>query len=262
MAKSELQKEYQKQRRRIQQFIKRAEKRGYVFETNPLPATPKKITQASVSRLKKITPKQLYKSAIYIKEETGEAVSGGHGRYYEREKAARKAAETRRSIYNRFKDEQSVNYDINDFDGRDITDLETHDIHKPIVDKWMEIRNRLISEFPSSIRYYTKSSRVSRTFAIALDVQPFKNDLLSIWQDTYDRYGNDSSIELNNYVVKNEAKFSEAISKLPSASKWEDIQAHLSALATFLNGGLAVTQTQSEGLEELGNWYNYYTLDE
>lgn len=96
--KSEIQQEYRKERNRIQRFIKRAEKRGYVFDENILPKIPKRITKASVSRLKKITPKTLYRKSIYGGEATqGEVVKGLEGLKQERSQRARKASQTRKA---------------------------------------------------------------------------------------------------------------------------------------------------------------------
>lgn len=82
---------YNKELKRIKRLISRAEKRGYQFEQNIIPKTPKKITPASVRRLKKITPDYLYGRSVYGGEATaGEIVSGKRGRTEERKKAARK----------------------------------------------------------------------------------------------------------------------------------------------------------------------------
>lgn len=90
------QKAYAKERRRIQQFIRRAEKRGYIFDNNILPQQPKRITKASVAKLKKITPNLIYKKGRYIDQSTGEIIKGLKGRELERKRATEKAAETRR----------------------------------------------------------------------------------------------------------------------------------------------------------------------
>lgn len=90
---------YNKEIRRIKRFISRAEKRGYQFEEGVVPKKPKKITPASVRRLKKITPDYLYRKAVYGGEATaGEIVSGKRGRTEERKEAARKSAETKRGL--------------------------------------------------------------------------------------------------------------------------------------------------------------------
>lgn len=59
--KTEAEKAYQRELKRIQQIIRRAEKQGVVFSENIIPRTPKTITEASINRLKKITPKTVYK---------------------------------------------------------------------------------------------------------------------------------------------------------------------------------------------------------
>ena len=63
---------YSKQVKRIKQFISRAEKRGYQFSENVLPQRPKRVTQASVRKLAKLTPEKLYQKAVY-----GGLASGG-----------------------------------------------------------------------------------------------------------------------------------------------------------------------------------------
>lgn len=89
------QREYAKQVKRIKQAIRRAEKRGYMFDENIIPKTPKRITQKAIQALKEITPNQLYKKAEYVDITTGEIISGVEGRKLERQKATEKAKETR-----------------------------------------------------------------------------------------------------------------------------------------------------------------------
>lgn len=92
---TQVEKEYNKQRRRIQRFIKSAEKRGYMFDQRVLPAVPKKITKASVQRLAKITPAVLYKKAVYTTL-NNEVVSGEEGRVLERKAASKTQQRTRK----------------------------------------------------------------------------------------------------------------------------------------------------------------------
>lgn len=88
---------YDKEVRRIRQFINRAQKRGFEFSENILPSKPpKRVTRFAINRLKKLTPDSLYKQAQYIDVYTGEILSGIKGRELERSRAAQKAAETRR----------------------------------------------------------------------------------------------------------------------------------------------------------------------
>lgn len=97
-ARQALESEYKRQRRRITQFIRRAEQRGYQFVDNVIPEKPKRVSEASVRRLKSLTPEKLYKKAIYGGEATyGEITTAEEGRKAERREAARKGAETRKA---------------------------------------------------------------------------------------------------------------------------------------------------------------------
>lgn len=87
-------KEYQKERKRIKKFLDRARKAGYIWEESPLPDVPKQIRKASVNRLKKLTPDELYKRIYYIVPETGELVSGTRGRSLRRSESSKKAYQT------------------------------------------------------------------------------------------------------------------------------------------------------------------------
>ena len=95
MAKT-IREQYLQERRRIQRFIRSATKRGYIIPENILPDIPKRVTRASVSRLKKITPEKIYSKSQYVSRETGEIKTGKAGRAEERKAASKKAAETRR----------------------------------------------------------------------------------------------------------------------------------------------------------------------
>lgn len=106
--KSQLLKEYNKERNRIKRFIRNAEKRGYVFEPDLIPPKPKTITSGSIRRLSKIRPAQLYKKAYAISAVTGQPITVEQRKREIREEASRKAWETRRrkkdqADYNRIK---------------------------------------------------------------------------------------------------------------------------------------------------------------
>lgn len=106
--KSQLLKEYNKERNRIKRFIRNAEKRGYVFEPNLIPPKPKTITSGSIRRLSKIRPAQLYKKAYAISAVTGQPITVEQKKREIRTEASRKAWETRRrekdqADYNRIK---------------------------------------------------------------------------------------------------------------------------------------------------------------
>lgn len=92
---------YNKERRRIANFMRDAKARGYEFEIG-VPKTAKqkgKVTKADVERLRKMTPDYLYSKATYTRAfdpRTGVPLSGKQGREYERSQAAKKGAQTKR----------------------------------------------------------------------------------------------------------------------------------------------------------------------
>ena len=87
--------QYKRERKRIQQFIYRAKKRGYSFSSDVIPQIPKNITEGSVRNLKKRTKEYLYERSVYVSPE-GTKIEGYQRRNQERQEAQEKAKETRR----------------------------------------------------------------------------------------------------------------------------------------------------------------------
>lgn len=83
---------YEKELKRINAFIRSAEKRGFRFDKSFLPSKrPSRYTQSQIQKLKELTAPKLYTKATYMTEE-GKIVSGGRGRTLERKKSAQKTA--------------------------------------------------------------------------------------------------------------------------------------------------------------------------
>ena len=98
MAKRKLtpiQQQYRKERRRIQNAMNGLDKQGYVLPEDLLPSIPKKVTQASINRLKKITSESIYKKSKKLDFETGEAIPGIVARDKARSQRAKEAARRR-----------------------------------------------------------------------------------------------------------------------------------------------------------------------
>jgi hypothetical protein len=75
--------------------MRRLEKQGYVLPDDLLPSTPKKVTQASINRLKKITTESIYKKSVRLDVETGEITPGIVARDKARSQRAKEAARRR-----------------------------------------------------------------------------------------------------------------------------------------------------------------------
>ena len=90
-----VQQQYKKERNRIQSAMRRLEKQGYVLPDDLLPSVPKKVTQASINRLKKITTEAIYKKSVRLDVETGEITPGIVARDKARSQRAKEAARRR-----------------------------------------------------------------------------------------------------------------------------------------------------------------------
>lgn len=60
-----LEQQYNKEIKRIENLIKNAEDIGFAWVKTPIPPKPKRITEASIQKLKKITSQNIFKSAVY-----------------------------------------------------------------------------------------------------------------------------------------------------------------------------------------------------
>lgn len=105
------QREYAKQVKRIRQFISRAEKRGYMFDEEVIPQTPKRITKKSIQTLKELTPEKIYSKAHFLDTSTGEVMAGSAGRKVERQRSAEKAKATRERKKNKPKSPYTPDFD-------------------------------------------------------------------------------------------------------------------------------------------------------
>lgn len=70
--KERLEREYNKQIRRIERRRQEMEQLGYVAEDVKIPKKPKKVTEGTIRRLKKITPKFIREHSRIVSFETGE----------------------------------------------------------------------------------------------------------------------------------------------------------------------------------------------
>lgn len=109
---------YEKQVKRIKNFIRRAEKRGFRFDKEEiLPSKkPKRITKKILQKLESLNPKKLYEKATAISETTGKVVSGIERRREERREAALKGLKNKRRIETRVppRKEDIIWYRLND----------------------------------------------------------------------------------------------------------------------------------------------------
>lgn len=240
-----LEQAYKKELKRIKQFMHRAEKRGYLWYDYELPKKPKKITEKSVSRLKKITPDLLYKKGKYIDQETGEIISGVKGRARERKKAEQKSIETRKQNKNRVKKEKQKQEQPKS------PKPETVEPYYSKVDDYlpdfseMVINNiyELIDSFDPG-NFYSKRG--------ASHAMHNRDKLRAILDSAIAKFGADAVAERLN---ENAGEIAEIVDK--AMYNYEEAEIHISSFASILNDGpLSASQAAefAEMSEQMENW--------
>ena len=127
-----LEKEYKHQRKLLKERIKRAEKAGFSFK-DVMPKEVKKVTQASIEKLKKLRGEELRSKGTYKEKEAGKEVSGKRGVYLQRREAGIKASETKRRNEKEREDFEKWKkevYDIDELDEEQKDKKEREDFEK------------------------------------------------------------------------------------------------------------------------------------
>lgn len=168
-------KAYAKERNRVKSFVRRAEKRGYSFPESIVPSIPKRKTEASIRKLKKLTKEVLYSKASYGGDATyGEIVSGKEGLKLERQLSAKRASETRK----RKKEAEQRFWTSTDGTKTPVTDepaLAYAEAFNDLVDKLKEIISTM------DVYYYTSvtGKRVRRSPNVAEIANSALNEILA-----------------------------------------------------------------------------------
>lgn len=168
-------KAYAKERNRVKSFVRRAEKRGYSFPESIVPSIPKRKTEASIRKLKKLTKEMLYSKASYGGEATsGEIVSGKEGLKLERQLRAKRATETRKEK----KEAEQRFWTSTDGTKTPVTDepaLAYAEAFNDLVDKLKEIISTM------DVYYYTSvtGKRVRRSPNVAETANSALNEILA-----------------------------------------------------------------------------------
>ncbi|EMX2557992.1 hypothetical protein AAGT75_005288 [Escherichia coli] len=184
--------QYRKERRRVQRSMRRLEKQGYVLPDDLLPSIPKKITQASINRLKKITSESIYKKSKKLDFETGEITPGIVARDKARSERAKEAARRRAfKQYTKFPSAADIiinNYRI-DVIGR------FPKIAGPILTRWLDILlSRTSKEDVANMLETAASHGVIIDYKVAYN----RDTLMSAIADFMDYLGN---VELKKDII-------------------------------------------------------------
>lgn len=236
-------KAYAKERNRVKSFVRRAEKRGYIFPESIIPSIPKRKTEASVRKLKKLTKDVLYSKATYGGEATyGEIVSGKEGLKLERQLRAKRAAETRKKN----KEAEQRFWTSTDGTKTPVTDepvLAYAEAFNDLVDKLKEIISTM------DVYYYTTTTgkRSRRNPDVAETANAALNEILATLDEVVADIGygiiNSLPKELQQIYSAEEVgknKVGQELSK-----HWDDIQKWLGIIHYDSDAGLVMASAQS-----------------
>lgn len=217
---TENQKAYQKERRRLLQAVRRAKKQGYIFPEDIVPKLPKRVTKKKLEKIQATKPRDLYKLAQYVYEETGEVVSAEQRKQEVKQESIKKAKETR-------KRKKKIS----------TPSVPTYYPTISIIDT---IRDRI--------------SELTREAKPPIPIENRKNELLSIFEDTVTMFG-DNIIEYEHYLEVHESEIAELLNVISYDSNAEQISASFVALGRLLNTQ-SLSMSQAENLSMMAEHYN------
>ena len=218
--RTENQKAYQKERRRLLQAVRRAEKQGYIFPEDIVPEVPKRVTKKQLEKIQKTKPKQLYKKAEFVYKETGEVVPAEQRKQEVKQEATRKAKETR-------KRKKKIS----------IPNVPTYYPTISIIDT---IRDRI--------------SELTREAKPPIPIENRKNELLVIFEDNLTLYS-DNITEYEHYLEEHESEISELLNVISDDTNAEQVSASFVSLGRILNMQ-SLSMSQAENLSIMSEYYN------
>lgn len=235
-------KAYAKERNRIKSFVRRAEKRGYRFPESIIPSIPKRKTEASVRKLKKLTKDVMYSKATYGGEASyGEIVSGKEGLKLERKLRGKRAAETRRNN----KEAEQRFWTSTDGTKTPVTDepaLAYAEAFNDLVDKLKDIISTM------DVYYYTTTTgkRSRRNPDVAAAANAALNEILATLDEVVADVGNDIINSLPKELQQTYSAEEVGKNKVGQelSKHWDDIQKWLGIIHYDSDAGLVMTSAQ------------------
>lgn len=222
--------EYMKERRRIQQAISREKKSGYIVPESLLPDIPKRITKASINRLKKITPKTIRSKSELLDFTTGEIITKESSNY------KKSVIKTNKELVKlaRQKQKEGMN-GFNETEG---------DLPIATFDVIEHIRNQIIN-----------LTRKDGTRPV--EIEGRKQGLLKLFDDNVSYYEYTDNFDLYyNYLMEKENDISEQLDEIFEDSGDEKrIQNHFIELANLLNMSRPLSQTEAESISGEQEFY-------
>ena len=216
--KTENQKAFQKERRRLLQAVRRAEKQGYIFPEDIVPNVPKRVSKKSLEKIQATKPSDLYKVGQYVYKETGEIVPAEQRKQEVKQQGIAKAKANRQRKAKHPKQ------------------------YYPTISIIDTIRERIDS--------------LQREAKPPLGISYRKNELLSIFDDTVTYYEmNDNLSEYEDYLKEHESEIADLLNVISYDSDGEKVNASFVSLGRLVNV-TSLSMEQAENLSAMAEYYN------
>lgn len=217
------QKAFQKERKRLQQTIRRVEKQGYIFPKDIVPPLPKRVTKKALEKIKAIKSSDLYSIAEYLYIDTGEIVPAEQRRVEVKKQGIEKAKQTRK------KKKQKIKTSV-------------PSVYYPVISIIDTVRGRI--------------EELQREAKPLINISQRKNALLDIFDDTVSYYDlNDNLSEYETYLKQHESEIADLLNLIAYDSDGEQINASFVTLGRLIN----VTSLSMEQAENLSAMSEYYS---
>ena len=217
---TENQKAYQKERRRLLQAVRRAEKQGYIFPEDIVPKAPKRVTKKRLEKIQATKPSDLYKLAQFVYVETGEVVPAEQRKQEVKQEAIKKAKETRKR-----KNKIST------------PNVPTYYPTISIIDT---IRDRI--------------SEITREAKPSIPIDNRKNELLAIFEDNVTLYDDNISY-YEHYLKEHESEIADLLNVISYDSDVKEVSTSFVSLGRLLNM-CPLSMSQAENLSMMVEYYN------
>ena len=258
--KSVLRQQYDRNRKRIINFIRRAESRGFYFEEDVLPPIPKRITKQSVQRLEKLNPEALYKKSFWVDLETGETMSGPRRAEQERSERTRRGHETRRA--NRAAEEafftRGSNETIAGADNEPSEDDYLPDLYEIAFDNVFDEFLAKVSQDIPEVYYSHQTGKKHKRFErIRIAAQEAQSEVIKILNELLSKY---TKSQIGKVISEHWEQLEAAVQYILYGSDEAAISSSATLIMSVLTGGLTKEQNmaltgEAEMQEDYGEGY-------
>ena len=225
------QKEYKKQIKRIENFIKKKQKEGFIFTELPkdMPSLtiPKRVTKKALENIKSFKTQSLYKGSIFVSE-------AGTTSGLEEVRRRKKAAAKKRSITMRSKPLKRI---------------------RPGEDGKKRKYIEYIPKFNFIDRIREMLESIERKAYPKYDIEQRKGLLLRTFEDSLNIY---DEVQFSKYLQENESLMMDLIGIIEYDSSQDTINASFLRLMMILNV-VNLTAEQLEDISEFNEFFNSET---